>query len=88
MSLRNLTFERQKPVPVFYKAVQVDCGFRLDFIVESRVVLELKAVNSLIPLYEAQVLTYLKLTGCSIGLLMNFNTTRLTNGLKRIILTP
>lgn len=86
--LRRLPFERQKAVTVLYKAVRVDCGFRLDFLVGNQVVVELKAVEALMPVHQAQVLTYLKLTQCPVGLLINFNTTQLTKGIKRLILTP
>ena len=83
---RNITFERQKPVPVKYKDVYLDCGFRLDFLVGGLIVVELKAVHELAPIYDAQVLTYLKLTGCKMGLLFNFNVPRLRTGIKRLVL--
>jgi GxxExxY protein len=86
LNLRHIPFERQKPVSVVYKEVQLDCGFRLDFLVDGLVVLELKAVEELVPIYEAQVLTYLKLTGCKLGLLFNFNVRRMRNGIKRLVL--
>lgn len=86
MSVRHIPFERQKELPVIYKGVQVDCGFRLDFLVGKLLVVELKAVDQLAPIHDAQVLTYLKLTGCKLGLLLNFNATRLRNGIKRIVL--
>jgi GxxExxY protein len=88
MRLREISFEQQKEVAVVYKGLKIDCGFRLDFLVADRVVVELKAVDSLNAVHQAQVLTYLRLTGCNLGLLINFNTSRLTNGLKRIIWTP
>jgi GxxExxY protein len=81
----NVSFERQVPLPVAYKAVQLDCGYRLDFLIEQRVVLELKAVDSLQPIHEAQLLTYLKLGGWPIGLLINFNVPVLTKGIKRMV---
>ncbi len=68
-----------------YKGVQLDCGYKLDLVVEDAVVLELKAVEKLLPIHEAQFLTYLKLGGWSVGLLMNFNAVKLTDGLKRIV---
>jgi GxxExxY protein len=86
MTLRNIPFERQKEVLVVYKGLSVDCGFRLDLLVGNLVVIELKAVDRLIPVYDAQVLTYLKLTGCRLGLLLNFNVTLLKNGIKRLVL--
>lgn len=85
-SLRGLAFERQKPLPVFYKGIQVECGFRLDFLLCDLVVVELKAVESLAPVHQAQIMTYLKLTHCRLGLLINFNALTLLQGLKRIVL--
>jgi GxxExxY protein len=86
LSLRQIPFERQKPVPIEYKGVQLDCGFRLDFLVDRLVVVELKAVDKLAPIHEAQVLTYLRLTGCKLGLLLNFNALKLSSGIKRMVL--
>lgn len=84
--LRGIPFERQKAINVHYKGVELDCGFRVDLFVDNLVILELKAVDSLAPIHEAQILTYLKLTGCKLGLLLNFNTRLLRNGIKRIAL--
>ena len=87
LSQRDLPFERQKPVPVSYKDVQLDCGFRLDLLVGGLVVVELKAVDKLVPIHQAQRLTYLRLTGCKLGLLLNFNVLiRLRDGIKRVVL--
>jgi GxxExxY protein len=86
MIQREIPFERQKIIPVKYQAITIDCGFRVDFMVGGLVVVELKAVDSLAKIHEAQVLTYLKLTGCKLGLLINFNVVRLTDGLKRMAL--
>jgi GxxExxY protein len=86
MLLRELNFERQISLPVAYKSVRLDCGYRLDFLVEKSVVLELKAVEALRPIHEAQLLTYLRLGGWSVGLLINFNVSVLKNGIKRIVL--
>lgn len=83
---RDIPFERQKPVPMVYKDVQLDCGFRLDFLVGDLVVVELKAVSELAPIHDAQVLTYLKLTGCKLGLLLNFNVRLMREGIKRLVL--
>ena len=83
---RNIAFERPKALPVQYKAIRLDCGFRLDLLVERIVVVEIKAVEHLAPIHEAQVITYLKLTGCKLGLLLNFNVVRLRQGIKRIVL--
>jgi GxxExxY protein len=81
----SLSFERQVSLPVTYKSVQLDCGYRLDFLVEKTVVLELKAVEALQPIHEAQMLTYLKLGGWPIGLLINFNVPVLKKGIKRLV---
>jgi len=86
MHLRNLSFNRQLPIAVAYKGVDLDCGYRLDFLVEKVVVLELKTVDALQPIHEAQVLTYLKLGGWTVGLLINFNVPVLRNGIKRLVL--
>lgn len=85
LSKNGLTFERQKPLPVVYKSVRLDCGYRLDLVVENFVVVELKAVENLLPVHEAQLLTYLKLTGLQVGLLINFNVPVLKQGVKRIV---
>jgi len=85
-SLRNLPFEQEKPLPVEYKGARVDCGYRLDFVVAEKVVVELKAVNVVQKVHEAQLLTYLKLTGCRVGLLINFNVPVLKDGIKRMVL--
>jgi GxxExxY protein len=86
LALRKLAFEQQKPLPVEYKGLQLDVGYRLDFIVEDKVVLELKAADALHSVHEAQLLTYLRLTGCKIGLLINFNVAVLKNGIRRMVL--
>jgi GxxExxY protein len=83
---RNIPFERQKPIPVIYKNVRLDCGFRADLLVEHLVVVELKAVDALTAINDAQVLTYLKLTSCKLGLLLNFNVLRMRHGIKRLVL--
>ena len=85
-SLRSLPFEQEKPLPVEYKGTRVDCGYHLDFIVAEKVVVELKAVNVVQKVHEAQLLTYLKLTGCRLGLLINFNVPVLKDGIKRMVL--
>ncbi len=86
LCLRDVPFERQKPVPVFYKGTQVDCGFRLDLLVGGLLVVEVKAVDGLAPIHMAQVLTYLKLTGRKLGLLLNFNERLMRHGIKRLAL--
>ena len=82
---RGLFVEKQKELPVVYRGFQVDCGFRLDLLVEGKVVVELKAVEKLHPIHEAQLLSYLKLSGCKVGLLLNFNVRMLRDGLKRMV---
>src|ERR1700690_2527814 len=84
LSLTGIFFERQKPLPVKYKSVNLDCGYRLDLVVQSKIILELKTVEQLLPIHEAQLLTYLKLSGLTLGLLINFNVSVLKNGIKRI----
>jgi GxxExxY protein len=85
LSLAGISFDRQVPVPVIYKSVPLDCGYRLDFLVENAVVVELKTIESLQPIHEAQLLTYLKLGGWLIGLLINFNVPVLKKGIKRMV---
>jgi len=83
LPIRKLNFERQKPIPLVYKDAKLDCGYRLDLLVEGRIVVELKPVDGLGPIHEAIVLTYLKLSGHHLGLLINFNVTLLKDGIKR-----
>jgi GxxExxY protein len=82
----GLTFLRQVPLPIIYKAVRLDCGYRIDVVVENKVILELKTVERLMPIHEAQLLTYMKLSGIRVGLLLNFNTPILKDGLRRLVL--
>ena len=82
----GLKVERQKALPLVYKEVKLDAGYRVDLLVEDRVVIELKSVESLNDLHIAQTLTYLKLSGCKLGLLINFNVKSLKSGIKRLIL--
>lgn len=82
---RGVRFERQKPLPIQYKGVRLDCGYRLDLVVEKQIILEIKAVDQLAPLHEAQMLTYLRMSGCKVGLIMNFNVALFKDGLKRIV---
>ena len=84
LSQAGIKFERQKPLPVRYKEVNLDCGYRLDLVVEQKLILELKAVEQIAPIHEAQLLTYLKLSGLTLGLLINFNVPVLKSGIKRI----
>ena len=83
LTVRNMHFERQKPIPLVYKEAKLDCGYRLDLLVEGRIVVELKAVDGLGPIHEAIILTYLKLSGHKLGLLINFNVSLLKDGIRR-----
>ena len=85
-SLRQIPFERQKPLPVDYKGVALDCGYRLDFLVSGMVVVEVKAIEALLPIHQAQMLSYLKLGGWKLGLLINFHAPLLREGIKRVVL--
>ncbi|MBV8352391.1 MAG: GxxExxY protein [Verrucomicrobia bacterium] len=81
----SLKVERQKPVRLKYKTLELDCGYRLDLLVEGQLVVEVKSVAELMPIFDAQVLTYIRLANVPLGLLMNFNAPVLKNGLKRFI---
>ena len=85
LRLRNLKVDRQVGVPVVYKETKLECGYRLDLLVEGRIVVELKSVESIAPIHEAIILTYLRLSGHKIGLLINFNVTALKDGVRRFI---
>ena len=86
LHLLGLAFERQVDLPVAYKGLKLDCGYRIDLIVQNQVVLELKAIERILPMHEAQLLTYLKLSGKRVGLLINFNEPLLTRGIIRRVL--
>lgn len=81
----SLKVEQQKPLPIVYREVKLDCGYRLDLLVEEEVIVEIKAVDSLLPIHQAQLLSYLKLSGCNVGLLINFNVQVLKNGVRRVV---
>ncbi len=81
----GVPFERQKELPVSYKGISLDCGYRMDIVVDRTLLLELKSVETLLPIHEAQLLTYLRLSGLQIGLLVNFNVPLLKNGIKRMV---
>ena len=81
-----IAYRRQVSLPVVYKSVKLECGYRMDIVVEDRLVVEVKAVEKLMPIHDAQLLTYLRLSGIRVGLLLNFNTPVLKNGIKRLIL--
>ena len=82
----GLKVEKQKAIPVVYKEIKIDCGYRADLIVEDKIVIELKTVDEFNPVHEAQILTYLKFADKKLGLLINFNVLRLKDGIKRYIL--
>ena len=86
LHLRDLPFKRQVALPLRYKGIELDCGYRLDIIVDDKIVLELKAVEELLPVHEAQLLSYLRLGGFRVGLLLNFHAPVLKEGMKRMIL--
>lgn len=86
LGVRGLAFDRHRPLPVIYKSVRLDCGYRVDLVVDGRLVIELKTVERLIPVHEAQLLTYLRLGGWKTGLLMNFHSPVLKDGIKRMVL--
>ena len=83
---KGLNVQRQKPVPVIYKEIQLDLGYRLDLLVENSVIVELKSIDALAPIHEAQILTYMRFSKRKVGLLINFNVTVLKNGLKKYVL--
>jgi GxxExxY protein len=85
LTLRGLRFEVQKAVPLVYRGRQIDCAFRADLIVEGSVITEVKAIDVLAPVHFRQLQTYLRLTGCRVGLLLNFGADRLSKGIKRIV---
>ena len=86
LTLRDLKFEKEKQIPIEYKGIKLDCGYRLDFLVEGLVIIELKAVEKILPIHKAQVLTYLKLQNLKLGLILNFNVPMLKDGIKRLAL--
>jgi GxxExxY protein len=86
LSKAGLNFDRQKPIPVVYKTIKLECGYRIDLLVEDEVVIELKSVDAFALVHTAQILTYMKFAEKKIGLLINFNVTKLVNGIKRYVL--
>jgi GxxExxY protein len=85
LSIGGLSLERQKPLAVQYKGINLDCGYRLDVVVEDAIILELKSCEKIEPIHKAQLLTYLKLSGIKLGLLLNFNVTLMREGIVRIV---
>lgn len=86
LGLRGVAVERQHPLPLAYKGIKLDCGYRIDIVVEGKVVVELKCVENLLPVHDAQLLTYLRLGGFKVGLLFNYNVAVLKDGLRRMVL--
>lgn len=86
LALRGANFERQRAIPIEYKAVKLDCGYRADLVVEGKVLVELKSIDTLLPIHDAQLLSYLKLSGLRAGLLINFNVKFLKYGIHRRLL--
>jgi len=85
LAQRGLKVEQQKPLPVIYREAKLDCGYRIDLLVEKKVIVEVKAVDRLAPIHQAQLLSYLKLSGCKVGLLINFNVEVLKNSIRRTV---
>lgn len=86
LSLAGIPFKLQSPVPVKYKRIRLDCGYRIDVLVEDSLIVELKSVERILPIHEAQLLTYMKLSSIRIGLLINFNVKYMKHGIKRMVL--
>ncbi|HZL35462.1 MAG TPA: GxxExxY protein [Tepidisphaeraceae bacterium] len=86
MELRRMAFRREVELPIEYKGIVLECGYRMDFVVDEKIVLEIKAVEKLAPIHEAQLLTYLRLSGYRVGLLINFNAPVLRNSIVRRVL--
>ena len=83
LSLRSVAFRRQEPLPVAYKGIRLDCGYRMDIVVDGKILLEIKSVEAVHALHEAQLMTYLRLSGLRVGLPINFNVTVLKDGVIR-----
>jgi len=81
----GLKVEQQKPLPIVYRGVKLECGYRLDLMIENEVIVEIKSIEKLLPIHQAQLMSYLKLTDCKVGLLINFNVNILKNGIKRVV---
>jgi GxxExxY protein len=84
-TLRSIAFERQKPIPLVYKDLKLECGYRLDFLVSGRIVVEIKSIEAVAPIHESVMLTYLRLSGSQLGLLINFNVPVLKDGIRRYV---
>ncbi len=86
LCLQNVPLERQKPLPLEYKGVKLDCGYRMDVVADKRAVVEVKCADKILPVHEAQLLTYLKLSGLKVGLIINFHSRFIKDGIKRLVL--
>ena len=86
LTLENIPFKVQYPLPIEYKGIKLDCGYRIDLLIDDNLIVELKSVDRFLNIYETQVLTYMKLAKINIGLLINFNVERLKDGIKRFVL--
>ncbi len=86
LKANDVSYQRQMPLPVVYKSIKLDCGYRIDVVIDGLLVIELKTVDRLLPIHDAQILTYLKLSGIRTGLLMNFNMPVLKDGIRRLVL--
>lgn len=82
----DISFKLQHTLPVKYKEIKLDCGYRIDMLIENKIIVELKSVDSILPIHQAQLLTYLKLSSMRVGFLMNFNVKYMKNGIKRMVL--
>jgi GxxExxY protein len=85
LTLRRLPFEKERPIPAVYKTIRLDCGYRADIVVCGRIIVEVKAISCIAPIHDAVMLTYLRLSGCTIGLLINFFSPVLKDGIKRYV---
>jgi len=86
LKIMGIPFELQYPVPVEYKGIKLNCGYRIDMLIDNAIVVELKSVEKILPIHQAQLLTYMKLSNVSIGLLINFNVELIKNGIRRMVL--
>jgi GxxExxY protein len=86
LSHAGIAFQMEVPSPVRYKDILLDCGYRIDLLVSGELIVEIKSVEALLPIHQAQILTYMRLASISLGLLINFNVTKLQNGIKRLVL--
>ena len=85
LSQTGLKIDRQKPLPLVYRGISLECGYRLDLMVEDEVIVEMKSDEGLLPIHKAQLMAYLRLSGCKVGLLINFNVETLKNGIQRVV---